>query len=328
LSIQVEAQVNRVAQSGMTFLTIDVGARPAGMGGSYICMDGDVISLFWNPAGIAKLRNFGFIASTTSWLADMKEHAFGLVYGFENYGVIGLSFLVMDNPDLRVVQFTTREDWVDLGYQDIVKQYAFGIAYAKQITDRFSIGGQIKWAHEDLGTYDYMDRRATEIVDGAKKPLYVSNWDAKKDILVYDFGTLYYTGYEDLRLALSIRNFAPRTRYQLEYFELPLTFTLGIAMNIFAPIMSGEEPHAFTLSVNAVQPRDYSERLQIGGEYWYNDLVALRMGYKFNYDLEGFTVGVGVKKEIGSVIGKIDYAYSDTESIFNAVHRFSFGISF
>jgi hypothetical protein len=173
-----------------------------------------------------------------------------------------------------------------------------------------------------------MDRRATEIVDGAKKPLYVSNWDAKKDILVYDFGTLYYTGYEDLRLALSIRNFAPRTRYQLEYFELPLTFTLGIAMNIFAPIMSGEEPHAFTLSVNAVQPRDYSERLQIGGEYWYNDLVALRMGYKFNYDLEGFTVGVGVKKEIGSVIGKIDYAYSDTESIFNAVHRFSFGISF
>jgi hypothetical protein len=322
------SQVDRVAQSGMTFLSIDVGARAAAMGGSYICMDGDANALFWNPAGISTVRKFDFVAHTTSWLAEIKEHTIGLVYGTDRYGAVGISFLAMDNPAVHITQFTTGEDWVDLGYQDVVKQFALGLTYAKGITDRFSVGGQIKWAHEDLGTYSYMDRSATEVVDGLERPLQVNNWEAKKDVLVYEFGTFYYTGYQDLRLALSIRNFAPRTRYQLEYFELPLIFSLGMAMNVLSPLVSDAHNHVLTLCINAAQSRDYSERLQIGGEYWYQDIIAFRAGYKFNYDLESFAAGIGLKKNLGSFQGRIDYAYSSTESIFSSVHRFSFGISF
>jgi hypothetical protein len=322
------SQVDRVAQSGMTFLSIDIGARAAAMGGSYICMDGDANALFWNPAGISTVRNFDFVAHTTSWLAGMKEHTIGLVYGTDRYGAVGISFLAMDNPAVHITQFTTGEDWIDLGYQDVVKQFALGLTYAKGITDRFSVGGQIKWAHEDLGTYDYVDRRATEVVDGLVQPLQVTNWEAKKDVLVYEFGTFYYTGYQDLRLALSIRNFAPRTRYQLEYFELPLTFSLGMALNILSTLMPDDGRQKLTISISAVQPRDYSERLQVGGEYWYQDFFAIRAGYKFNYDLESFAAGIGLKQSFGSFQGRIDYTYCSIESIFKSVHRFSFGISF
>ena len=321
-------QVDRVAQSGMTFLAIDVGARAAGMGGNFICMDGDANALFWNPAGISTVRSFDFVANTTSWLAGIKEHTIGLVYGTNRYGAVGISFLAMDNPAIHITQFTTGEDWVDLGYQDVVKQFALGITYAKEITDRFSVGGQIKWAREDLGTYDYVDRRATEVVDGLERPLQVNDWEAKKDVLVYEVGTFYYTGYQDLRLALAIRNFAPRTRYQLEYFELPLTFSLGMAMNILSPLMSDAQNHVLTISINAVQPRDYSERMQLGGEYWFHDFFAVRAGYKFNYDLENFTAGIGLKKSLGSSAGRIDYAYTAISGVFNSIHRFSFGISF
>ena len=44
----------KLAQATMTFLNIEVGARAVGMGGSFISMDNDATSLFWNPAGIAK----------------------------------------------------------------------------------------------------------------------------------------------------------------------------------------------------------------------------------------------------------------------------------
>jgi len=320
-------QVSRVAQSGMTFLAIDVGARPAAMGGSFICTDNTANSLFWNPAGIAAVRKFDVDVSTTSWLADMKEHALGIVYGTELFGSVGISLIVMENPSIRIVQFTQGEDWIDLGFQDFVKQHALGVAYAKEITDRFAIGGQIKWAHEDLGTYDYMDRKATEVIDGFEQPLQVNNWEAKKDVIVFEFGTIYYTGYQDLRLALSIRNFAPRTRYQLEYFELPLNFSLGMAMNVFSTLLPESKDHILTISIDAVQPRDYSDKIHIGSEYWYDDQIALRAGYKFNSDLESFAAGIGVKKSFGSFTARLDYSYSPIDSIFETVHRFSFGIS-
>jgi len=327
-SAKLYPQASRVAQSGMTFLAIDIGARPAAMGGSFICMDNNANALFWNPAGIAAIRDFDIDVSTTSWLANMKEHALGIVYGTELFGSIGISMIVMDNPSVRITQFTSGEDWIDLGLQDFVKQYALGIAYAKEITDRFAIGGQIKWAHEDLGTYNYTDRRATEIIDGLEQPLEVNDWEAKKEIVVFEFGTIYYTGYKDLRLALSIRNFAPRTRYQLEYFELPLSFSLGMAMNIFSTVMPENEDHNLTISVDTVQPRDYSDRIHIGGEYWYDNQIALRAGYKFNSDLENFATGIGVKRNFGSFTARLDYSYSPIEGVFDTVHRFSFGISY
>jgi long-subunit fatty acid transport protein len=311
----------------MTFLGIDVGARPAAMGGSFVCMDGDANALFWNPAGIANISGPELVANMTTWLADMKEHSFGLVYSLDRYGTVGISFLIMDNPQVHVVQFRGAHDWIDEGYQDLIHQHALGFAYAKQITDQFAIGGQIKWAHEDLGTFDYEDKMATEEVDGLVRALQVNDWQAKKDVLVFEFGTQYYTGYKDLRLGLAIRNFAPRTRYQVEYFELPLTFTLGMAIDLLSTFMAEEHTHKLTLSIDAIHPRDYSERIQIGGEYWYRDVVALRAGYKFNNDLESVAAGVGVKKTMGSFLLRLDYTYSAIGGIFSDVHRLSFGIS-
>ena len=81
------------------------------------------------------------------------------------------------------------------------------------------------------------------------------------------------------------------------------------------------------MSIDAVQPRDYSDRIQIGGEYWYDNQVALRAGYKFNSDLENFATGIGVKRSFGSFTVRLDYAYSPVDGIFDTIHRFSFGIS-
>ncbi|UCD39065.1 MAG: PorV/PorQ family protein [Fidelibacterota bacterium] len=302
----------------MTFLDIDVGARPAATGGSFAATDGDVNSLFWNPAGIGAIRGFAFTSNYTAWLADMRMYSMGVAYGTATTGVFGISVLSMDNPDVRVTSFVGGERWVEQGFQDLIRQFALGATYARRITHAFSVGGQIKWAHEDFGTFDYQDRRTGE---------QITDWEAKKDVLAVDFGTVYYTGFRDMRVALSVRNFSPRTRYQLDYFELPLTFRLGIALDIISVFRPEAGTQSLTLSMDAISPRDYTERIQVGGEYWYRGVLALRAGYKFGHDLESFAAGFGIRKRLGGLVMLIDYAYSPVGGIFQDVHRFTIGIT-
>jgi hypothetical protein len=303
----------------MTFLDIDIGARPAARGGSFVAQGGTVDALFWNPAGIGTLRGLSFVGSQAAWLADIDVYAFGMAFGTSRFGTIGLSLVSLDNPDVRVTSFVGGERWEDQGFQDIIRQFALGFTYAKQITDLFSVGGQVKWAHEDLGTFDYVDRLSGEQTTG---------WQAKMDAITFDFGTLYNTGFRGLRLALSIRNFAPRSRYQLEYFDLPLSFRLGMAVNVISVIWPEADGHVLNLSMDTISPRDFSERMQLGCEYWYRQMFALRAGYKFHHDLEGFATGVGIRQDIGKVAVSMDYAYSLAGGFFQDIHRLSLSVSY
>jgi hypothetical protein len=54
-------------------------------------------------------------------------------------------------------------------------------------------------------------------------------------------------------------------------------------------------------------------------------MIALRAGYKFNYDEEGFCAGFGVKRTISGIDIKLDYSYSEF-GVFNTVNRVSLGI--
>ena len=107
---------------------------------------------------------------------------------------------------------------------------------------------------------------------------------------------------------------------------MPLTLVVGAAVDVF-DFMGGGSDNSLLLAVDAIHPRDYTERIHAGAEFWYADMVALRGGYKFNYDEEGLTLGGGIKYGVGGIALKIDYAYSDF-GIFDSVNRFSLGVSF
>jgi hypothetical protein len=119
-----------------------------------------------------------------------------------------------------------------------------------------------------------------------------------------------------------VKNYAPSVKYEVTNFSLPLTYTVGVGMDILD--FFGDHPgRSFYAEVDAIHPRDYSERFHIGGEYRLEDKMSIRMGYKFNYDEANFTLGVGL-----NISGlKVDYAYGDFGR-FNPVNRISLGIAF
>jgi hypothetical protein len=85
--------------------------------------------------------------------------------------------------------------------------------------------------------------------------------------------------------------------------------------------------HKFTIAAEYLQVRDFSNKVHVGGEYWFQDQIALRGGYKFGYDEEGWTAGVGFRlDDIMGVKFGLDYSYGYF-GVFNDVQRFSFIIS-
>ncbi len=316
------AGVTKYAQAGMAFLKIDPSGQSAGMGSAATAMANNAMAMFSNPAGMGYTEGLDLALSQTTWIADIKHYAIGAAYGFANIGTFGVNVVYMDYGDMkRTAPYSGSDPTLkDIGYLDLgtftVGEYAIGVSYSRQISNQFSIGGTVKFVRQDLSWSETLDVSSGERVKS----------DNIQDITAFDFGTLYYAGWKDLRIGMSVRNFSDQGRYVDQRFELPLTMSLGTAMNILS-IWTDETTHKLNVAIDWQHPRDYDERVHVGCEYVLADMLALRAGYKFNYDEEGLTFGVGVDKKFGTFGVRFDYAYGAFGDFFNQVHRTSFAIT-
>ncbi len=307
----------KLAQTGLQFLDIGMSTRAEAMGGAFVLAGDNADALFYNPAGIAKTSTqYDLTLNTVQWFADIRYNAIGAIYRplSGEYGVFGLSFLNASYGDFygtRVAAGTSE------GYQDIgifsPTAFAVGISYAKELTESFSIGGQVKYLQQNLGS---------NILEpgGPEKKNSVSG-------LAFDFGMTYATAIKGFDFGMSMRNFATDFTYEQYGFEAPLTFRVGVSLNVLELLSISEASQEFLVVADAVHPRDSGEHLDLGGEYTFNKMVSLRAGYKVNYSEQGFTAGIGVNQDLlSSVNVRVGYAYGSF-GIWNNVHRFSVGMS-
>ncbi|MDP3682429.1 MAG: PorV/PorQ family protein, partial [Ignavibacteria bacterium] len=205
-----------------------------------------------------------------------------------------------------------------LGYKDNGKvgnvgAYTFGVAYAKAISTQFAIGGNVKLAAQNLG-------ENLDVVGSAKQ-----NNAAK---LVFDAGVKYKTGFKSFAFGMSIRNFASNIKREEISEQLPLTFTLGAAMDIYDIIEPGHtDETALNVAIDFLHQNNYSERVNLGAEYKLMKMIFLRAGYQTNRDLASWSGGVGVNTSISEYDIQFNYSYSRYE-IFDSVNRISVNLNF
>jgi hypothetical protein len=337
-SVDSIAQDNqKLAQTSFKFLSVISDARAASMANAMTSLQISSGALFANPAGMSGMKNsFDISASKNQWIADINHYTVGGAVRLLNgdYGVIGFSLQYVDYG--KFIETRVSSNPLNLkGYDDIgiFKLYALalGVGYAKEISDQFSVGGQIRWAHQDLGNsyvpndfptqaiYDPTDTTHKRILGYADSARSASN---KLTPLVFDFGTQFKTGIKSLVFGMSLRNFSKEIQYVYEQFQLPLVFTIGISMNLMDII--GEVPldQSLLMSVDASHYRDHPEQLKIGLEYSILKMLSLRGGFASNSDDDGWSFGVGFSQ---SGLG-IDYAYTPF-GVFNKVQRFTIRFS-
>lgn len=309
-------QMKKVAQTGFQFLKIEPDPRGAAMAGAFVAVADNANSLFWNPAGMSQVSSFDITFNNTQWFADINQFAGAAVYALTGADYVGLSINSVNYGEI----VTTIPSANEIGYEEpstfTPGGLAVGIGYARQFTDIFAIGAQVKFASENLGS-SMVQRPGDQVAHEV---------DNQVSGIGFDIGTLYYTGFKDLRISMAIRNFSTELEYENEGFQMPLIFDLGLAMDVFT-LTELNESHSLTLAVDAIHPRDYTERMHVGAEYAFMNTFFVRTGYKVNYDEAGISGGFGVNSDVAGFNFRLDYAFSSMGEFLGNVHRISLGTS-
>lgn len=318
LNVLVNAQsgispnnIERAGQSGWQFLKIDGDARIAALGGAFTAIsDGDANAMFGNPASLTDVKNINVQVNTLKWVADITHQSLGVAYNLGGFGVVGASVAILNYGDIPETIYESGSggtEAVITGRMFSANDIAAGISFARKITDNLSIGVNARWMQQQIAE------------------LSMRNWSL-------DIGTMYYTGFKSLRVAITARNFGPDSRfggwseqYQTEsdYVRMPLDIRAGVAMDFFN---EDGGPHLLTLVAEGDHPNDGVEKFCVGASYSFKGLFFLRGGYKFNYDVQGLTFGAGINYSFGGVDASINYAYVDFGEL-TQVHMFSLGFS-
>lgn len=302
---------NKGGRTSMQFLKIGVGARQAGLGEAGIASVRDVNSVFWNPANITAITSLEASFSYTRWIADMNYvgGAFGFRLG--HVGTFALSAASLDYGSIPEAVVGGSSNDARTGGSVDGADLLLGLSYARSFNDRLSIGVTVKYMRETL-------------------------WNFSAGTWAFDVGTNYDIGARGLRLAMSAQNFGGSVKWledssQIEGFDIPFVFRVGLSGLLLGAdgdsFVAIPESHQVRVSMEAINSNDYSERLHVGVEYLFHDLLALRSGYRFNYAEGNLALGFGLHTGVGSGSISIDYAFVAHEYL-DAPHRFSLTVAY
>jgi hypothetical protein len=187
--------------------------------------------------------------------------------------------------------------------------YSFGLAYARNLTDRFSIGFNAKFINERL-------------------------YNESASGIALDIGTLYDTQLHGLKIGMSISNYGTKMKmsgrdltvqvdpdpsvngnnpninsgFQTDAYDLPILLRVSASMDV----LKGAFGSNLIISADALHPSDDVESVNVGGEYSFDQMVFLRCGYKglFAKDSEqGLTYGGGICANVSGINMYFDYSY-------------------
>jgi len=313
------AQNPNLGTSGAQFLNIPVGARYAALGGAVVGMNDDAASVFWNPAGLAKVNKNEIQFSYMRWFDMFDFNSVAAAFYMDGIGTFAISTIVFSMDRMEI---TTESKPNGTGQYFNAQDLAIGLTYSRFLTDRFSVGITGKYVRQRI-------------------------WNETADGFAFDIGTQYRLDFQNLTIAMKMSNFGSDMQFDGEDLEvtydkdsdlasnrlttarlvtdtypLPLSFQVGIALDLFTSDFVKAKGE-----IDAIHPNDNKEHLLFGTEVSFFDRFHLRGGYKYKYDDESFTFGAGANMMMSDVNIVFDYSYSIYD-ILPSVNRISVGISF
>lgn len=315
------AAQSKVGTTAANFLNIPIGSRATGMGGAFASIANDATTMFYNPGGLSRITGNEFTASYTEWLVSTKLNWLGVAVKLDENNAIGISVNQLDYGDEEI---TTAEQPNGTGQRWDAQDLAISLSYARNLTDRFSIGG----------TFKYITQRI---------------WNESATAFAIDVGLLFYTQIEGLRIGMNISNFGSEmkmdgkdlllsadidpnnagnnpniaSRLSTEYWPLPLMFSVGLSYDGLRT-----EDWLLTVATDAKIPNNESKYLNVGMELMWSDLISLRAGYNSLFKEaaeEGISAGIGIQYDFGGFTVKVDYSYTDF-GIFSEISRYTLSV--
>ncbi len=321
----------KVGTSSLQFLKVMPTARATAMGDAFVTLASGADAVFWNPAGLASAQSHQLSTTLTLWLFDTYQSALGYALPLGDAGTLGFQFQFVSYgaiEETRVDQLQFVGTPGNLVYNPGLTGSTFtpttflaGVSFARQLTANFSTGVNIKFVYESL--YGASSFTVVNPSTGAQE-----TYNTSANVVLFDFGMLYETGYRSIRIGASVQNFGGQVKFAQEGYPAPLAFRLGTAADMIGPsaLLMPDDVHRLTVAFDLFQPNDYAQQMHMGLEYSFQEIFALRAGYKANYDNDGLNFGAGVKLALGDVGLGFDYSYGAMGDYLGSVHRISLGV--
>src|SRR3989339_1554173 len=259
------------SNTGASFLRIDVGARPVGMGSAYTAIGDEVNAMYWNPGGLANVKEHGLSAMYSKWVADLNfnsvSYAFPLTCKNQHTpATIAVGIVSLFQGDLEG-RDSNRQVTGTFGASDITVTVGYGRKV--DIDDcSFNIGFNTKLIHQKI---------ESESAAG----------------IAFDVGLQTRLFTPRLLTGISLQSLGQEMKFVNTRYNLPSNANLGFG-------------YAFGSTTVSV---DFKRRLYegdntvcFGAEFSPIKVLSLRFGYQnpsFNKNLQtdnpiGFTMGIGL----------------------------------
>jgi hypothetical protein len=281
------------AQSGNSsfdFMLIGLGSRASAMGEAVTAVSGDAGAPYFNPASAALLSGTEFSFMHVAYLTDVTMDHFSVIteakkfhYGF------GMYYGKVADFERRDLTPTDQP----LGTFD-EHNFTASVLWALQVSERISIGNAIKVAYEKI------DRSSASA-------------------LGLDLG-ISYAIKPRITFGASIRNLGTKPKFEQKKYDLPRELRLGLSYRT----QPGTKLGGLVLASDFVQTKwgDKKSKLNLGGEYTYQNLFAFRLGYGIGYDSRNISLGGGIAYKSYF----FDYAFVPAKNNLSDTHRFTFRV--
>jgi hypothetical protein len=287
---------NRAGTVTAQFLKMPVNARAVGMGNAQVSLADGAASIAYNPAGMLSVTTASFSGMYNAWWADITHTFYGAAVMLEGYGTIGVGLTMLSTDDM-IVRTPAFPDGTGELFKSV--DYAMTFSYARQISQEFGLGLSAKYIKSNL-----------------------YNKELGANSIAFDIGTLYDIPALRTRLGISVNNLGRDLRYLNEQYSLPTALRFGARITAFE-----NEDNLAYLAVQIARPNDADEQYNAGIEYTFANAVSLRAGYRFNYDTEDVSGGLGLNLKSLGLDGRLDYAYTNYKYL-PGTHMFSIELGF
>jgi hypothetical protein len=274
------------SEPGFEFLRSEVGARPAALGGAFVGVDGDINSLFYNPAGLASIKNKIGTFTYINHILDINAGIFGYAQPLLDKGVVGIGINYINYGELE----GRNENGLPLGNFNAY-DYSLILSYSNEIFANVKAGVNGKFINSKIENYS-----ATAYA--------------------LDLGFIYRIEKHDLNIGFSFMNIGNNTKAFINTKEsLPSHIKAGVSKRLaHLPVLLCGEIRRF---------RGGTFQYLGGGEIIFNKRIKGRVGYNSNGKDQHFGItddtyagmSFGMGFELSSF--NIDYAFSSMGGIGN-----------
>ena len=280
---------NADSPRGLTYLTIGVGGKAAGMGEAAVARVDDPTAAYWNPAGLVSAASSSAVFSYHRWIQDVAGQFAAATYRFGR-SALAFHYLGMNVDDLERRTGPSTNPIGTFSAHDVCG----GLSYAHDVGRGLQLGLTVKLLWESI----YIETS--------------EGW-------AFDAGLQYHNPIPGLSLGAVLRNVGKMNPLHGEDPALPTRLRFGAAYEI------KQIPLPMVLiAADGELPFDDEFNGHIGLEVRPIAPLACRVGYIHGIETRSLTAGFGIDWSVFHV----NYGLAPFKEDLGEGHRFSLGMDF